>query len=270
MVRRFVLPFIASIPDTELRSLFLELKNTPGALTSALNVISAADLKVLGIVSNIAMNIDQTLHVLIFIDVNGYTEDQLNFFIKLIAKKKGVKRIRMHKQYPPHTSIAPFYDQLGVYDLRAVILTDSELRGLLHDIYAKLGKSSAEALLYHLGQPMGASDARYIKKIFVEMGKTEPIEIIPLISLGWCGHIDIEQTDEGTYKIKVKELIECQLLKERIFEPASQLIRGFLAGYISEITGGEWDVIEVECVASGSELCMFVAKRRTGSAAAGI
>ncbi|MGC8848245.1 MAG: V4R domain-containing protein, partial [Conexivisphaera sp.] len=38
--------------------------------------------------------------------------------------------------------------------------------------------------------------------------------------------------------------------------------RGVLAGLLSEVAGGEWDVEEVECVNDGSDRCVFSARRK--------
>ncbi len=262
MVQKFILPFIASIPEKGLRSLFLELENKPGSLISALEVISAAGLNIVGIISNIAMNVEQPFHLIVFIDIDGYTDEEVDNLVKLIEKKKGVRRLLMHRQLPIHTSIAPFYNELGIYESRAMVVTDTEFKGLLESLYEKLGKSAAEAFLYHLGQPMGMSQAQYIKKVFPEMGTTKPLEVIPLTTLGWCHSVEIEQPEKDTLKLKIKGLVECQLIKDKIHEPASQLMRGYLAGYISEIMGGEWEVEEQTCIASGAEACIFIASKK--------
>lgn len=262
MVQRFVLPFIASIPEKGLRSIFIELENTPGTLVSALEVVSAAGLNIVGILSNIAMNIEQPVYVILFIDANGYSDEELESLLRIIEKKKGVRRLIMHKQIPTHTSIAPFYNELGIYDFRAVIITDSELKGLFDGLYEKLGEPATKAFLYHLGLPMGRSEAQYIKKIFPGMGTTQKLEIIPLTSLGWSHRIDVEQLDKDTYKLKIHGLIECQLLKNTTHKPVSNLIRGYLTGFISEIMGGEWEVNEQTCIASGAEACIFIAQKK--------
>ena len=262
MTQRFILPFIASIPEKGLRSIYLELENTPGALVSAFEVISAAGLNIVGIVSNVAMTPEQTCQVIIFVDVGDYSDDQIEGLLKIIEKKRSVIRVLMHKHEPEQTSIAPFYSELGVYEFRAVVITENELAELLTSLYEKLGESGAQAFLYHLGVPLGKAEAKYFKKILPNMGGRTPLEVIPLASLGWCHSIEIERQDTDTFKLRIRGLIECTTLKGRIEHPSSHLIRGFLAGYISEIMGGEWEVEEQACTAQGAEACIFIAKNR--------
>jgi predicted hydrocarbon binding protein len=261
MTQRFILPFIASIPEKGLRSIYLELENTPGTLVSALEVVSAAGLNIVGMVSNVAMTPEQTFQAILFVDVGDYSDDQIEGLLKLIEKKRGVRRLLMHKHEPEQTSIAPFYSELGIYEFRAVVITENELAELLTSLYEKLGESGAQAFLYHLGVPLGRAEAKYFKKILPNMGKQAPLEVIPLTSLGWCHAIDIERQDSDTLKLKTHGLIECMILKGRIEHPSSHLIRGFLAGYISEIMGGEWEVKEQTCTAKGAEACIFTAKK---------
>jgi ACT domain-containing protein len=77
MTQRFILPFIASIPEKGLRSIYLELENTPGTLVSALEVVSAAGLNIVGMVSNVAMTPEQTFQAILFVDVGDYSDDQI-------------------------------------------------------------------------------------------------------------------------------------------------------------------------------------------------
>lgn len=185
------------------------------------------------------MSAEQPFYLIVFIDIDGYTDEEIESLVKLIEKKKGVRRLMMHKHLPTHTLIAPFYNELGIYESRAMVITDNEVEGLLDSLYEKFGKSAAGAFFYHLGLPMGKSQTHCIKKIFTEMGTTMPLEVIPLITLGWCHSVEIEQPEKDTLKLKIKGLLECQLIKDKLHEPASQLMRGYLADYISEIMGGE-------------------------------
>jgi len=262
MTQRFILPFIASVPEKGLRSIFIELENTPGTLVSALEVISAAGLNIIGIVSNIATTPEQSFQAILFAEVDGYTDEQIEGLLKLVEKKRGVKRILMHKHEPAKTSIAPFYSELGVYDFRAVIITENELAELLTSLYEKLGESGAQAILYHIGIPLGRAEAKYFKKIFPNMGRKTPLELIPLTSLGWCHSIDIEQQDKNTYKLKINGLLECTTLKGKTKTPSSHLIRGFIEGFISEIIEGEWEVTEQTCTSLGAESCIFIATKK--------
>ncbi|MGC9077119.1 MAG: V4R domain-containing protein, partial [Conexivisphaera sp.] len=56
----------------------------------------------------------------------------------------------------------------------------------------------------------------------------------------------------------------CEVLSNYVKGRArtSHFFRGMIAGALSKIEGGEWDVEEVECVNDGSDKCAFEAKRR--------
>ncbi|MEM0481614.1 MAG: hypothetical protein QXM16_01835 [Nitrososphaerota archaeon] len=43
-----------------------------------------------------------------------------------------------------------------------------------------------------------------------------PLEVIPLTTLGWCYSVEIEQPEKDAFKLKVRGLLECQLLKTRL------------------------------------------------------
>ncbi|MGC8614192.1 MAG: V4R domain-containing protein, partial [Conexivisphaera sp.] len=66
------------------------------------------------------------------------------------------------------------------------------------------------------------------------------------------------------HRFEVGHLIECGVLSNYVKGRArtSHFFRGMIAGALSKIEGGEWDVEEVECVNDGSDKCAFEAKRR--------
>jgi hypothetical protein len=68
----------------------------------------------------------------------------------------------------------------------------------------------------------------------------------------------------GRYRFEVGHLIECEVLSKYVTGRArtSNFFRGMIAGALSTIEGGEWEVEEVECINDGSDKCAFEARRK--------
>ncbi|MGC8614161.1 MAG: V4R domain-containing protein, partial [Conexivisphaera sp.] len=134
------------------------------------------------------------------------------------------------------------------------------LLGLLLGAREYLGDSVGSAFTYYAGLFSGHESAREFTAMF---GKDQAIRlnIRTLESHGYASSIEM-LVGESTYRFEVADLVECDLLRGHRTGRTSHWFRGVLAGMLSEATGGEWDVEEVECINDGSDKCVFNAKRK--------
>lgn len=145
---------------------------------------------------------------------------------------------------------------------RAIIIRDIGYKGLIAGIRDKFG-TGAEAFLYYLGFEAGKEYGRDHKKIAGEIGLKDPAKIHDIISaaifnsVGYGLMETIKFNSERPYAlIRVYHSFECELgLKSN--KPYSHLIRGMIAGVISELLGKEMLVQEIKCIAKGDSYCEF-------------
>jgi predicted hydrocarbon binding protein len=145
--------------------------------------------------------------------------------------------------------------------LRAILITEDALRGVLIDVRKSLG-TGGEAMLYHFGVELGREWARYVLREAEGIG-VKPLEEKANIacdiftSLGY-GKIEISEftVDPPHITFKIDRNIECSLAKTAR-APFSHFIRGTLAGFATELFKREMFAEEVRCIAQGDSLCKF-------------
>ena len=139
----------------------------------------------------------------------------------------------------------------------------------LQDVYYMFGKileigAAGEALLYHIGYNMGSNIAKKVMSTIADRGRA--IEYVKMYFEGLgLGLFESPRLITGReILVRIYENSECQafkyelssrpLLRERY---RSNLVRGFLAGYFSQVYGGEVSVFEEKCIVRGAPYCQF-------------
>jgi predicted hydrocarbon binding protein len=146
--------------------------------------------------------------------------------------------------------------------VRGIILRTHIWAILVNKIREKFG-SGGEAILYYIGVDMGSEAAVEHKKMAEALGLREPDKITSILgasiftSIGW-GSMQIERfTLNPPYAlITVYNNFECEI-GPASEKPYSQLTRGLVAGYLSQLLGSEMQVNEIECLAKGDPCCRF-------------
>lgn len=149
---------------------------------------------------------------------------------------------------------------LKVGTKRAAILTDAEYRGLLTEV-RKLFGSGGDTLLYHVGYHMGMRLGRMQEEIAERVGIKDPKKIYKEITtamfqLSGYGRMEVLEMENDRAVIQVYDSFECELGKGRVI-PYSHLVRGIIAGTLSEIFEKGFVVVEDACIAKGDPACKF-------------
>jgi predicted hydrocarbon binding protein len=145
---------------------------------------------------------------------------------------------------------------------RSIVMTGRALLGMLLGAREFLGEEVGETLLYHVGYHSGREAAHE----FVELlgpGAAPVVNFSVLQSHGYASSIEALRSPDGSrYRVEVRGLVECELLRGHRSGRTSHWIRGMIAGILTGAEGGEWDVEEVECINDGSDKCAFEARRK--------
>ncbi|MGC9191767.1 MAG: V4R domain-containing protein [Conexivisphaera sp.] len=151
---------------------------------------------------------------------------------------------------------------IGASGARAVVMTSRALLGLFLGARQYLGEEVGATFAYYAGFFSGREAARQFSS---SLGREAAIRVHTRIleSHGYASSIEVlRDAGGGRYRFEVRDLVECALLRGMRGGRTSHWFRGVLAGFLSELEGGDWDVEEVACVNDGSDACVFEARRR--------
>ncbi|MHC1586824.1 MAG: V4R domain-containing protein, partial [Candidatus Hecatellaceae archaeon] len=145
---------------------------------------------------------------------------------------------------------------------RAVIFRDVGMRGFIVDLKRRIG-SGGEAILYFLGFEAGREFGKRHLNMGRRVGLTDPVNVYRHISASMfnCVGYGIMETVELSVKppygrIRVYHSFECELgLKEG--KPFSHLVRGMIAGVLTELFRRRMTAREIRCIARGDPYCEF-------------
>ena len=179
-----------------------------------------------------------------------------------LEKIPGVVDVKIHEG-PVEGFAAVRGFVLEAADARAVLMSSRALAGLLQGPREYLGEDAGAAFVYYEGFFTGRAMGEYLS----QFGRERALAMLPRVweARGYGTPIDVLSDPDGKHhRFEVGRLIECEVLSKYVRGPArtSHFFRGMIAGALSVIEGGEWDVEEVECINDGSDKCAFEARRR--------
>lgn len=153
---------------------------------------------------------------------------------------------------------------LAVSGDRAVIFREPGYKGLVAGI-RKFGPG-IEAFLYYLGVEAGLEFGKKHREAGEKLGIIKPEEIYRIISesLFNCVGYGLMKTVKIKAKppyavIRVHNCFECEL-GIGAEKPFSHLVRGMIAGVLTELLGVKMIAIETKCIAKGDPYCEFEVK----------
>jgi len=154
---------------------------------------------------------------------------------------------------------------LTIGGIRAIITFFPAYRGLIRDVRERFGSGGA-VFLYYAGFEIGKELARVARNMGRRLEVTDPLRIVRDIicslydAAGWGLTELIEFKSEPFYMhIRIYNSFECEL-GLGTGEPYSHLVRGVIAGCITEIFNIKVAVTEVKCLARGDPYCEFTVK----------
>ncbi len=191
----------------------------------------------------------------------------VDFTDKEFSPEDLIKELRENKDYVLNADISPslsdiiFPSKFCVKDLggmRALLIGQGNMKGIILGIKGNLGEEGGNAFLYHLGYGVGEE----VYKVYAEPREIKDYAkgILLLEALtrgaGWADIIGYEGADDKII-IKLERLWECEIQKGIVDKPASNYMRGILAGFFKALLGKEVVVKETKCIAVGDPYCQF-------------
>jgi predicted hydrocarbon binding protein len=125
---------------------------------------------------------------------------------------------------------------------------------------------AAEAFLYYQGIEIGVEYAKNHREIANKLGVTNPQQIFEDIILGMLSCMGMGKaevikhaTNPLYIRIRIYNSFECEAGRGAK-QPYSQLLRGVIAGILTELCKTKMTVKEQKCITIGDPYCEFEAK----------
>ena len=241
--------------DMDLVGFEVVLPNRPGALEFALSLVKKHDLNIIHI-ENCTFNkkICRFFMAIDFTDKEVSPEDLLRDF-------KESKDYIVDAVISPNLKDIIFPSKFCVKDLggmRAILLGLGNMKGIILGIKKEFGVESGNSFLYHLGYDVG-EETYEVYAVPREMKSfSDGIMLLKALvrGAGWADIIEYEETDDKII-ISFEDLWECEIQKGLVDKPASHYIRGFLAGFFSNLLEKKVIVNETKCIAVEDPYCQF-------------
>ncbi|MEM3881054.1 MAG: V4R domain-containing protein [Candidatus Bathyarchaeia archaeon] len=149
---------------------------------------------------------------------------------------------------------------------RTILLRTPGYEGLIKRVRERFG-SAADAFLYYQGIEVGMEYAKNHREIANKLGVTDPQIIFEDISLSMLECMGMGKTEIVGHKanpthiqIRIYNSFECEAARQAK-QPYSQLLRGVIAGMITELYKTKVTAKELKCIAKGDKYCEFEVKQ---------
>ncbi len=226
-----------------------------------------------GVLRNVCSIIEKYGLNIVYIEGCELSGEAGDFFIAVdftdtdVTPETLLKEFRKNKEYITSADISPSFSDIifpskfcakDIGGMRAILSSMATMRGIVMGVREHLGVESGNALLYHIGYGIGEE----FYKIYAEprgiKDLNEVFLLIEALTKGskWGDFIGYERADDKII-LKFERLWECEIQKGIVDKPASNFMRGILAGAFETILGKEVIVKETKCIAVGDPYCQF-------------
>jgi predicted hydrocarbon binding protein len=190
-----------------------------------------------------------------FIDISK-AKNGINDIEKELRKLDTVVDVKFEKPFPAPFEVIHFPILHG--DLRAIIMPIETFREIWEGFETILTPSGLEAVLYDVGKKNGTYYAKYLSEKYGVKGNELISAIIQASKATGWGIVELKnihsKRPSGT--IIVKECFEALARGKKPYK-VCHWIRGFVAGFLSLVSGQPVEAVETKCLAVGDDHCEF-------------
>jgi len=248
--------------EGELFQFAVKLKNTPGAISEMVNLLSSKGVNILHGFHVVCSGEKEAVWSF-FADLKDSNERVENL-IKEIEGLGSTLEVRFSRPIIDGLIIDELHFPIMVLGERSLVMKVETVANSFNRLYEKFG-SGAGFILYEMGIAAGENKVKKMSERY-NLDKLTILRVIlaERAAKGW-GIPEIEKFDEEKTDVivTVQELFECLPFCGKYKEAKSHFFRGYLAGVLNQLFNKTFSVIEVECVAKGDQRCKFVSQVRS-------
>ncbi len=236
----------------------LRVQNIPGVAANISQLASERGVNIVSFIPSISSPEAETASIFLAIDFYEKMVSPTDFLneLKDIAGVIDVQLIS--PKVKGSVLVDEYFFPLVFSDSRVILFGLASLSVLFGEARKVFSHGAIESLLYHSGYTVGTRlFTVYASKIPEITGK-EALELLQAFFLGagW-GRSEIVRMSEHSITMRFHDLWECEIMKGRVEKPASQYVRGILAGYMTLALSKIVEVSESNCIALQSPFCEF-------------
>jgi predicted hydrocarbon binding protein/predicted amino acid-binding ACT domain protein len=245
--------FINAKPNEEIYEICIALKDVCGAVASAAEVLSNANVN---ICTSSLFKADDSVGVgywTSFIDTANANKN-IKEIEKALRNLSAVQDVRVAKPEPLAYDVMHFPIMHGG---SAAMIMPVELFGsLFEEIEKILTPSGFAAVFYNAGKKSGAYMTELFRKRNGIQGQTLLAAIVQgARAIGWGEIVDVNVA-HNSGSVKIRKCFEA-LLRSNQKGQVCHWTRGFIAGVVSQTKGVTVEAVELRCAANGDDLCEF-------------
>lgn len=197
----------------------------------------------------------------IFVDLTDREREE-DVLVRELNAREYVEDVSVVRPLFDGITIDNVFPYLAMMRERIVIFRRIFYEAILKKMRERVG-TGYMAVLYHVGLEIGRVVCAELKQ-YAEGDTARTVAL---------GQEMFKQVGFGTMKadlnlrehratVRIWDCFECELFKG-LGKPASHLVRGMMAGFLSEMLGEELYAQETSCIAAGDEYCEFrISKER--------
>ena len=255
------------LPNHKIHCLYIRIKpkylHVPGVLKEILEILSKRNISIVHFKMPRPYE-NQPIEFLIFVDLTNINKDTINTIIKELKEMEYAEQVECIEPVIDGLSAYNKLFPLTMFNKRVVIFRKPVYEALLKKLPQKWGWG-VRAFLYYLGKEVGTNVYKDLKNIIRQIHPTKEdksllikISEVLFTQVGF-GMIEIINIDYKNHKatVRVYHSFECELFQKED-KPASHLIRGIIAGWLSAFFNKNVDCEETKCIAKGDPYCEFI------------
>lgn len=232
-------------------------KNKIDTLKHILNVLSEEKIHVIHISFSKPAFENEKTNILIFTRFKSENNNPRSL-VKRLREIRNVNSVKVLRPLSKGLIVDTYHYPLMINELRAIILKEPVVKGLIKGIRERFG-NAGEVLLFYIGYDIGlrAYDDHYSLSKTKKLKELVRINEIFFKVAGW-GILKVLKYDPYKYlaKVRAQDLFECYVGKNSK-KPYSQFTRGFLSGWFTRFFKEGCTAREIKCVAKGDPYCEF-------------
>ena len=231
-------------------------RNIPGSFYSILETFAKYKLNII-YVSTSKPTFEKYANILLYVDFTSSKVEPKN----IVDELKGNANVLTIESIEPvieSVIVDTVHFPLTIGGKRAIVLRKPVFEALIKGFRKKFGTVS-EAFLYYIGYEIGREALKSHCQILLSRNLEELVRVSEALfkAVGWGKLKILEYSDNDCFAIAiVEDSFECELAG-KTNKPYSQLIRGALAGWFSEMVGKKCSAEETKCIAKGDPYCEF-------------
>jgi len=236
----------------------IRVENVPGVAAKISQAAFKREVNIVSFIPSISGQEAETASIFLAVDFYGKIVSPTDFLSDL-KNTPGVIDVQLiSPKAKGNVLVDDHFFPLVFSESRVILFGLASLSVLLVEARKVFSPGSFDSLMYHSGYAVGTRlFTVYVSKIPDLTGR-EALELLQafFVGAGW-GRSEIVRMTERSITIRFHDLWECEIMKGHVDKPASQFVRGILAGYMTLALRKIVEVTENKCIALQSPFCEF-------------